>query len=159
MLEPYLYEETWGGETYQYWVYRSYMNSQIFNDHVAMPSYYAPQGDETADGLLDKEAEAIAAYETARPGVEVFPIDADTIITMAGAMHCITHEIPEEIDVPEPDAGADAGTDADTDTDADADADAGADDAGTAADGESDDGCGCSASGRLGSKTLLSSLF
>jgi agmatine/peptidylarginine deiminase len=79
-----------------YWVYRSYMNSQVFNGAVAMPSYYDPQGDETADDLLDMEAAAIAAYEAAAPGVVVTPIDSDHIIGMAGAMHCITHEIPAE---------------------------------------------------------------
>jgi agmatine/peptidylarginine deiminase len=88
MLEPY--------KSGPDWVYRSYMNSQIFNNWVAMPSYYAPKGDETADDLLEMEAQAIAAYEAALPGVNVVPIDADHIIPMAGAMHCITHEIPQE---------------------------------------------------------------
>jgi len=79
-------------------VYRSYMNSQIFNDAVAMPSYYDAHGGwtETADELLDLEALAIAAYETARPGVVVTAIDSDAIIPLAGAMHCISHEIPME---------------------------------------------------------------
>jgi len=87
-LEP--YNDDYG------WVYRSYMNSEVFNEMVAMPSYYAENGPETAEELLDFEAEAIAAYETARPGVQVFPIDADHIIPLAGAFHCITHEIPME---------------------------------------------------------------
>jgi len=88
MPEPFLDEG--------YWTYRSYLNSQIFNNYVAMPSYYAEDGPETAEELLDLEAEAIAAYETALPGVDVTPIDSDHIIWMAGAIHCITHEIPQE---------------------------------------------------------------
>jgi agmatine/peptidylarginine deiminase len=79
----------------EWWVYRSYMNSQIFNNWVAMPSYYDPHGETTQD-LLDLEALAIAAYEQALPGVNVVAIDSDHIIPLAGAMHCITHEIPVE---------------------------------------------------------------
>jgi agmatine/peptidylarginine deiminase len=78
------------------WVYRSYMNSEIFNDVVLMPTYYAENGPETADELLDFEADAVAAYETAAPGIWVFPIDSDHIIPWAGAMHCISHEVPPD---------------------------------------------------------------
>lgn len=87
-LEP--YQDSYG------WVYRSYMNSQVFNGVVAMPSYYAENGTETAAELLDFEDQAIAAYEEAAPGVTVFAIDSDHIIPMAGAIHCIAHEIPME---------------------------------------------------------------
>jgi agmatine/peptidylarginine deiminase len=87
MPEPYL--------SGQDWVYRSYMNSQIINNHVAMPSYYEPHG-ETVEELLDMEALALAAYEAALPGVNVIAIDSDHIIPLAGAMHCVTHEIPAE---------------------------------------------------------------
>ncbi len=90
MPEPY-HDGSW-------WVYRSYLNSELFNGHVAMPTYYAPENDETAQELLDMEAEAIVAYETAYPGVVVHPIDSDHIIPMAGAIHCISHEIPVDQD-------------------------------------------------------------
>ncbi len=86
MPEPF-HDGTW-------WVYRSYLNSEIFNGHVAMPTYYWPENDETEQELLDMEADAIAAYETASPGVVVHAIDSDHIIPMAGAIHCISHEIP-----------------------------------------------------------------
>jgi agmatine/peptidylarginine deiminase len=89
MLEPF-YLDSYG------WVYRSYMNSQLYNGVVAMPSYYDETGPETAEELLDFEAQAIVAYEAAMPGADVFPIDSDHIIPLAGAMHCITHEIPIE---------------------------------------------------------------
>jgi agmatine/peptidylarginine deiminase len=89
VLEP--YENGWGG-----WTYRTYLNSELFNDHVAMPSYYQTQGIYTAEELLDLEAAAILAYETARPGVVVTAISADHIIDAGGAIHCISHEIPAE---------------------------------------------------------------
>jgi agmatine/peptidylarginine deiminase len=99
MLEP--YKPGFG------WVYRTYMNSEIFNNTVAMPSYYTvrkaklhlgtpEETDETAEHLLNQEAAAIAAYETARPGVIVTPIDSDHIIAQGGAIHCISHEVAIE---------------------------------------------------------------
>jgi agmatine/peptidylarginine deiminase len=97
--DPYVITRLPMPEPYQdgdWWVYRSYMNSEIFNNWVAMPSYYAENGPETAAELLDMEAEAIAAYETALPGVNVVAIDSDHIIPLAGAIHCISHEIPME---------------------------------------------------------------
>jgi agmatine/peptidylarginine deiminase len=90
MLEPYLDEG--------YWIYRSYLNSQLINNHVAMPTYHHSEGSHTTTELLDLEAAAIAAYETALPGVEVTAIDADHIIVMGGAFHCITHEIPTGVE-------------------------------------------------------------
>jgi agmatine/peptidylarginine deiminase len=76
------------------WVYRSYMNSEIFNDVVLMPTYYDETGPETVEELLDFEAQATEQYEIASPGIWVFPIDSDHIIPLAGAMHCIAHEVP-----------------------------------------------------------------
>ena len=134
MLEPYQY----GGG----WVYRSHMNSQIFNGHVAMPSYYVAQiAGETAADLLDAEAAAIAAYEEAAPGITVHPIDADHIINSGGAMHCISHEIPAArpwAGWPEPvvDAGVDSG-----------------------ADTGGDDGCGCNALGNDSAPASLLSIL
>ena len=87
--EPY-YDSTYG------WIYRSYMNSEIMNNWVAMPSFYDAHGDETASDLLDLEAAAIAAYETARPGVNVVAIDVDHMSGSGGAIHCISHDIPAE---------------------------------------------------------------
>ena len=135
MLEPYQS----GGE----WVYRSHMNSEVFNGHVAMPSYYAPQSGETAADLLDAEEAAIAAYEAAAPGIVVHPIDADHIISWGGAMHCISHEIPAAkpwAGWPEPvvDAGVDSGTDTG---------------------GGGDDGCGCNALGTANAPASLLSIL
>jgi agmatine deiminase len=81
-----------GGE----WVYRSYMNSEIMNNWVAMPSFYDPKGDETAQDLLDMEALAIDAYEAAAPGINVVAIDVDHMNGTGGAIHCISHDIPAE---------------------------------------------------------------
>jgi agmatine/peptidylarginine deiminase len=78
------------------WLYRTYASAELFNDVLAMPTYYEPHDDETAEYLLDMEAEAIAAFEDALPGVEVHAIDADHLIQLAGALHSIAHEIPAE---------------------------------------------------------------
>jgi len=96
------------------------------------------------------EAEAITAYEAASPnGIDVWPIDSDHIIWMAGAMHCITHEVPAEDDYEYTEPSGDTDTDTDTDTDADA---------GTTG-GEADDGCGCSSVGAAASRSILSVLL
>ncbi len=134
MLEPY--------QSGGYWVYRSHMNSEVFNGHVAMPSYYAPHGGETAADLLDAEAAAVAAYEASAPGIVVHPIDADHIIDLGGAMHCISHEIPTArpwAGWPQPvvDAGVDSGADT----------------------GGDDDGCGCNALGTPNAPTSLLSIL
>jgi hypothetical protein len=78
------------------WYYRTYINSQIFNNHVAMASFYEPKGDETAEDLLDMEALAVTAFETAMPGAVVTAIDGDIFAEMAGGIHAIVHEIPAE---------------------------------------------------------------
>jgi agmatine deiminase len=134
----------------QYWVYRSYMNSQVFNGWVAMPSYYDTHG-ETYQDLLDMEAAAIDAYETAAPGISVVAIDSDHIIPLAGAIHCITHEIPAEFPATDADSDGDSDTDADGDSDADSDGDADGDDDDDddddSGDGVDDAGCGCAATG------------
>jgi len=78
------------------WGYRSYMNSEIMNGVVLMPTFYSPFSGETAGDLLDMEAAAIAAYEAAAPGITVIPIDVDHMNGTGGAIHCISHDIPEE---------------------------------------------------------------
>jgi agmatine/peptidylarginine deiminase len=89
MLEP-------AESTYDMWIYRTYTNAELIDDVLVMPAYYEPHGDETAEYLLDMEAEAIAAFEDAAPGIEVHPVDADAVIELAGALHSIAHEIPAE---------------------------------------------------------------
>jgi agmatine/peptidylarginine deiminase len=162
MPEPY-WDDSWGG----FWVVRSYMNSQVVNGVVAMPSFYDEHPDgwtETADELLDLEAEAIAAYEASAPnGVEVFAIDSDHIIPLAGAIHCISHEIPAETDYEytEPgDTDTDTDSDSDSDTDTEEEEDAGVDaGADTDTGGSTDDGCGCSSVGAASLESLLSALL
>ena len=149
MPEPYY------DDIHNSWVVRSYMNSNLVNGVAAMPAYYAEHPDsawtETADELLNMEAEAIAAYEAASPnGIDVWPIDSDHIIWMAGAMHCITHEIPAETDYEYTEPSGDSDTDADTDAGTDG---------GTGPTGEADDGCGCRATGAEAPASLLSFLF
>jgi len=94
MLEPYQIGESW--------VYRSYLNSHLFNNLLLMPTYLTPHRDETSKWLLKMENEAISAYEEALPDARIAVIQADDVIKHGGAIHCLTHEIPaEEIeDVP-----------------------------------------------------------
>ncbi len=130
------------------WTYRSYLNSQLFNDVLVMPTYYSPQEGETVDDLLDLEAQAIEAYETARPGVRVVPVDSDHIIEWGGAIHCIAHEVPEELEVV-------ADTDTDTDTDTEIDTDTETETGASPAEDSEDDSCGCIAPGRSAMRGAL----
>ena len=79
-----------------YWVYRTYLNSQIFNDIIALPVYRELQEGETPAELLQMEKEAIQAYKEADDSYKIIPIRADQIIKYGGAIHCLTHEIPAE---------------------------------------------------------------
>lgn len=87
MLEPYLNNEN-------EWVYRSYLNSQIFNGSVAVPVYRIPRKKESVQILSMQESKAIRAYEKVFGKGHVNAIRADHIIEYGGAIHCISHEIP-----------------------------------------------------------------
>ena len=96
MPEPYWEEGAW--------VYRSYLNAQIFNDRIAMPSYRIPKQGETIEDLRRLESEAVGAYAQALPDHILSPIQSDHIIPFGGAIHCISHEIPaENLEDPDPD--------------------------------------------------------
>lgn len=62
--------------------YRTYTNSLIINKTVLVPTYYA-QYDTTA----------LRIYRQAMPGYRVVGINANSIISQSGAIHCTTHEI------------------------------------------------------------------
>jgi agmatine/peptidylarginine deiminase len=62
--------------------YLTYTNSLILNKTVLVPTYYA-QYDTTA----------LRIYRQAMPGYRVVGIDANSIISQSGAIHCTTHEI------------------------------------------------------------------
>ncbi len=124
-------------------VWRTYTNGTFVDDKFLMPVYY--NNDST-------QAEVTSTLEA--HGVTVVPIDADIIISSAGAIHCITKTIPSVDGLPggDGDGDADAGVDdGDGGVDPIADAGVGSDgggpgqsDAGVnGGDGDPDAGCGC----------------
>lgn len=62
--------------------YRTYTNSLIINKTVLVPTYYE-QYDTTA----------LRIYRQAMPGYRIVGINANSIISQSGAIHCTTHEI------------------------------------------------------------------
>jgi agmatine deiminase len=71
-------------ESFIYPVIRTYTNSLIVNDRVIVPVY----------GIAD-DAGALALYATLFPGKTIVPLNANGIITSAGAWHCVTMEFPQ----------------------------------------------------------------
>jgi agmatine deiminase len=67
-----------------YVVHRSYTNSFMINQKVFVPSYGLPS---------DSVAESL--YQTLLPNYEVIMVDNSNLINMLGAVHCVTHEVPE----------------------------------------------------------------
>jgi agmatine deiminase len=63
--------------------YRTYTNALILNNIVLVPQYY--------NATLN--AQAIAIYQDAMPGYEVYGINMENVIPYSGAIHCITREI------------------------------------------------------------------
>lgn len=70
-------------------VVRTYTNSVIANDVVVVPTYGIPE-----------DSEALAVYAAVLPGRRIVALDANDIIEMAGAWHCVTMEYPAP-DTPE----------------------------------------------------------
>lgn len=64
-------------------IVRTYTNSVIVNDVVIVPTYGIPE-----------DSEALAVYAAVLPGRRIVPLDANDIIEMAGAWHCVTMEYP-----------------------------------------------------------------
>lgn len=62
--------------------YRTYTNSLILNKTVLVPTYY-----EQYDTI------ALRIYREAMPGYRIIGINANSIISQSGAIHCTTHEI------------------------------------------------------------------
>jgi len=67
-------------------VWYTYTNSLIVNDVVLVPVF---------SSFEDMEDEAIAAYENARPDLDIVTVNADGIIPSGGAMHCVTMTVPD----------------------------------------------------------------
>lgn len=69
--------------------YLTYTNSLFVNNTVLVPTYYT-----------EYDTTALRIYEENLPGYNVVGIDCDTspnnIISLSGALHCITHEVGAE---------------------------------------------------------------
>jgi len=69
--------------------YRTYSNAVFVNNKVILPTYYTAY-----------DTTAIRIWEDALPGYEIVGIDCDTdqndIISLSGAIHCITHSVGVE---------------------------------------------------------------
>jgi len=129
------------------WVWRNFTNGIWIDDTFIMPSY---------DGYYAEEGEAVAAL--AAHGVNVVPVDADVVITSAGAFHCISKTLPDPAAVPVGDDD-DVSDDDDVGDDDAGDDDVSDDDAGADDDAVlvGDGGCQCTstASRRVPAAALL----
>jgi agmatine deiminase len=64
----------------------TYTNAVIFNDQVFMSRFNVPQ-----------DAEALAVFQEAFPDKTIYQLDSSSIITAAGAMHCIVMHMPTAV--------------------------------------------------------------
>jgi len=64
----------------------TYTNAVIFNDIVFVPEF---------SGYTTENDQAVAIFEAAFPGKTIIPVDCSSIITSAGAIHCIVMHVPE----------------------------------------------------------------
>lgn len=78
------------------WVYRSFLNAQIVNRYVAMPTFRKPRQNESYEYMMDMEGMAMDAFERAMPNHELEIVPADFVVKYGGAVHCLTHEIPAQ---------------------------------------------------------------
>ncbi len=71
-------------------VHYTYTNVVMCNDLVLVPSY-------TNATMVPLNAEAVAAYQAALPGKTVVPINCQSLVTLAGVMHCIVMHMPRHM--------------------------------------------------------------
>lgn len=79
--------------------YRTYLNATFLHNAggkraVIIPRY-KPRTEEEVDILAKMETRVLAAYKEAFPGAELHWLDCDPLIGSFGAVHCITHTIPD----------------------------------------------------------------
>jgi agmatine deiminase len=68
-------------------VHYTYCNVVICNNIVLIPSY-------TQASVATHNAEALAVWQAAMPGYQVFQIPCEPIVSAAGVMHCIAMHVP-----------------------------------------------------------------
>jgi hypothetical protein len=67
----------------------TYTNAYRVNDRIFTPSYAAGGG-----AHITRDAQALAAWQSAAPEAVIVPIDCYGIIWAAGAIHCIMMQVP-----------------------------------------------------------------
>lgn len=70
---------------------RGFINGLFVNKTFIFPSF-----SNTANGNVEGDSAAIAAYRKILPGYRVVPIDARLLTPLGGAIHCITSQIPAD---------------------------------------------------------------
>lgn len=70
-------------------VHYTYANAFRVNDRIFIPSY--GQGD---TAFLERDAQALAAWQAAAPEAEIIPIDCYDLIPGSGALHCMVKQVP-----------------------------------------------------------------
>jgi len=65
----------------------TYTNVVMFNDILLIPTY-------TNTSVAPHNAEALALWQTACPDKQIFQINCQAIVTLAGVMHCIVMHVP-----------------------------------------------------------------
>ncbi len=69
-------------------IWRTYTNSLVINDLVLVPVYAGDRNHET---------EALDIYRSVYPGKTVVAIDSDGLISIGGAIHCVTRTRPQAV--------------------------------------------------------------
>lgn len=72
----------------------TYTNIVMCNDLVLIPSY-------TNTTVSPLNAEALAAYQAALPGKTIVQINCQSLVTLAGVMHCICMHVPAFLGAPD----------------------------------------------------------
>ncbi|MBW1687524.1 MAG: agmatine deiminase family protein [Deltaproteobacteria bacterium] len=68
----------------------TYTNAAIVNEKVFIPWY---------SGYSSENATALSVYQAAMPGYEIVQVDTSSIISAAGAIHCVMKHVPIEVGV------------------------------------------------------------
>lgn len=73
----------------------TYTNVVMCNNLVLVPSY-------TNTTVSPLNADAVAAFQGALPGKTIVPINCQSLVTLAGVMHCICMHVPAFLGAPAP---------------------------------------------------------
>lgn len=72
----------------------TYTNAYRVNNRIFIPFYGTTVGTGGNAAYNDEDAEALAIWQAAAPGLQIVPIQSNPIIPAAGAIHCIVMQVP-----------------------------------------------------------------